>query len=180
MRDLTKKMFADTLIQLMETTPFEKISVQSICKKCEVPRQTFYYHFKDKYELVTWIYYNDVVKVMNESKNLPWEQVLLNNFIKLREKDSFYKEAFKDYGQNALIDYIHNHDVTIYVDMLKEKNIDAEKDKDLMFSIHYHAYACVHMTKHWLLHEPHVTPQMQTKRMIASIPTKLKEVCGIK
>ena len=40
----------------METESFHKISVSDIMLHCQMRRQTFYYHFKDKFELLSWIY----------------------------------------------------------------------------------------------------------------------------
>ena len=57
--NITKSALASALKELMETTPFAKITVSDICAKCNMNRKSFYYHFKDKFDLVNWIY--DVV-----------------------------------------------------------------------------------------------------------------------
>ncbi|HOC34893.1 MAG TPA: TetR family transcriptional regulator, partial [Ruminococcus flavefaciens] len=36
----------------MKTKPLDKIRVTEICRVAEIERPTFYYHFKDKYDLV--------------------------------------------------------------------------------------------------------------------------------
>ena len=51
----TKQAFADALRKLLEQKPFAKISVSHICEECGMNRKSFYYHFKDKYDLVNWI-----------------------------------------------------------------------------------------------------------------------------
>ena len=56
---LTKRVIADSLKELCREKPFDKISVGEIAEKCNINRQTFYYHFQDKYDLLTWIYYED-------------------------------------------------------------------------------------------------------------------------
>ena len=53
---ITKYALAVSLRQLMDTTPFEKISIQDICAACGMSRKSFYYHFPDKYALVNWIF----------------------------------------------------------------------------------------------------------------------------
>lgn len=45
-----------TLIGLMETKSLQEIRVKDLCEKSGADRHTFYYHFRDKYELVAWIY----------------------------------------------------------------------------------------------------------------------------
>ena len=48
----TKQLLAQSLQELMATTPLEKISVNDIVDHANVGRNTFYYHFEDKYDLV--------------------------------------------------------------------------------------------------------------------------------
>ena len=53
---ITKQALAAALKALMQEMPFEKVSVSHICQKCSMNRQSFYYHFQDKYELLNWIF----------------------------------------------------------------------------------------------------------------------------
>ncbi len=52
MADLTKKAIAEGLKELCHHKDFNKISVRDITEQCGLNRQTFYYHFQDKYELL--------------------------------------------------------------------------------------------------------------------------------
>ena len=52
----TKQLLAQSLQELMATTPLEKISVNDIVDHANVGRNTFYYHFEDKYDLVNWYF----------------------------------------------------------------------------------------------------------------------------
>ena len=58
----TKQAFADALRKLLEQKPFAKISVSHICEECGMNRKSFYYHFKDKYDLVNWIFDTEITK----------------------------------------------------------------------------------------------------------------------
>ncbi len=40
-----------------EKKPIDKIRITEICQSAEIERSTFYYHFKDKYELAAWIFF---------------------------------------------------------------------------------------------------------------------------
>ena len=61
--NITKKALADALKELMDTKPFHKISVSDICERCQMNRKSFYYHFKDKYDLMNWIYDTEFIGV---------------------------------------------------------------------------------------------------------------------
>ncbi|MCR5207818.1 MAG: TetR family transcriptional regulator, partial [Eubacterium sp.] len=49
------------LKELMNSKTFDRITVSDITDKCGVHRQTFYYHFQDRYELLDWIIYNELL-----------------------------------------------------------------------------------------------------------------------
>lgn len=57
---ITKKAMANALIELIETEPYDKISINMIVERCELNRKTFYYHFKTKDELFIWAIENEL------------------------------------------------------------------------------------------------------------------------
>jgi len=63
--NITKKALSSALKELIQEKPFEKISVADICQKCNLNRQSFYYHFKDKYDLVNWVFDTEFIAVEN-------------------------------------------------------------------------------------------------------------------
>lgn len=50
----TRKLLSRALFELLETTPYEKISVLDICERAMVHRATFYNHFEDKDHLLEY------------------------------------------------------------------------------------------------------------------------------
>ena len=59
---LTKQAIAGSLKELCSVKAFDKISIGELTKKCGINRQTFYYHFTDKYALLNWIYASDLLE----------------------------------------------------------------------------------------------------------------------
>ena len=64
--NITKNALAVSMKKLMEKKPFSKISVGDICEDCGMNRKSFYYHFRDKYDLVNWIFYVDFIERMEQ------------------------------------------------------------------------------------------------------------------
>ena len=54
MKNLTRQAMADSLRTLLRERPLSRISVRDITEGCHVNRQTFYYHFRDVYDLMFW------------------------------------------------------------------------------------------------------------------------------
>ena len=57
----TKDVISRSFKNLMEKKSFDKITISDISDEAKINRQTFYYHFHDKYELLNTIFYNDVI-----------------------------------------------------------------------------------------------------------------------
>ena len=104
---ITKNAIAESLKKLTKTTPFDKITVSDIASTCGINRQTFYYHFEDKYELLSWIYYKDAfAPVMDNITFDNWDSKLADLFTTMKDNQSFYTNTIKytdDYFQEYLI-----------------------------------------------------------------------------
>ena len=59
MSGFTKEIIAKTFTELLDEKPMSKITVKDIVERCGVNRNTFYYHFKDIYDVLEWIGCND-------------------------------------------------------------------------------------------------------------------------
>ena len=55
MSQTTKRALEASLKKLLLQKPLNKITINDITEDCGVNRMTFYYHFKDIYDLVDWI-----------------------------------------------------------------------------------------------------------------------------
>ena len=62
---IMKEALATALKKLLEKQPLSKISVKYITDYCNISRNTFYYHFQDKYELINWVFYTDMLQNVN-------------------------------------------------------------------------------------------------------------------
>lgn len=99
--NITKKALASSLKELMKKKDFSKINVGDICNLCGMNRTSFYYHFKDKYDLIEWILYTEFMHVVdNCSMDDFWGFLteINNYFYKNRQ---FYISAFAIQGQNS-------------------------------------------------------------------------------
>ena len=51
----TKRKIADCVKQLMKKKEIRKITIQDIMDATNMSRQSFYYHFKDIYDVLEWV-----------------------------------------------------------------------------------------------------------------------------
>ena len=66
---ITKSALCDSLKKLCEQKPFDKISISDITGECGLNRQSFYYHFQDKYELLSYIYLHELFADITKGVN---------------------------------------------------------------------------------------------------------------
>lgn len=60
----TKRALEASLKKLLLRKPLNKITISDITEDCGVNRMTFYYHFKDIYDLVDWILMEDAAEAL--------------------------------------------------------------------------------------------------------------------
>lgn len=102
--NITKNVLASALKELMEEVPFEKINIAHICEKCAMNRKSFYYHFKDKYDLVNWIFDTDFIALSVKRPDDDWEfvEIVCECFY---ENRNFYRRALRVKGQNSFSEH---------------------------------------------------------------------------
>lgn len=102
--EITKSALAASLRDLMKKKELAQITIKDITAQCRVSRNAFYYHFRDKYDLINWIFYSEALPRIESfsTPNSYW-----NGFVNIckymLENRSFYLEVFRYTGQNSLI-----------------------------------------------------------------------------
>ena len=76
----TKKAIAYAFKELLLEKPISKITINDISERCEINRQTFYYHFQDIIDLVEWICIEDAEKNLKELNYSSWQETFIAIF----------------------------------------------------------------------------------------------------
>lgn len=61
----TKIQMAQSLKKFIKGRPFSKITVQDIVADCNINRNTFYYHFENTYDLLSFVYEQEVKNIVD-------------------------------------------------------------------------------------------------------------------
>ncbi len=65
----TKLQMSESLKRLIKDRPFSKITVQDIVSDCSINRNTFYYHFENTYDLLSFTYEQEVKNIVDSFHN---------------------------------------------------------------------------------------------------------------
>ena len=95
MSQITKRAISASLKHLLLQKPLGKITINDIAEDCGINRMTFYYHFKDIYDLVEWSCLEDARRALEEKKTHDtWQQGLLQIFEAVRENKPFILNVY--------------------------------------------------------------------------------------
>ena len=107
MSQVTKRALESSLKKLLLEKPLHKITVSDITDDCGINRMTFYYHFKDIYDLVEWSCQEDASRALAGKKTYEtWQQGLLQIFEAVQENKPFilnvYRSVSREQVENSL------------------------------------------------------------------------------
>lgn len=109
MSDLTKRALARALMETLKDTPFEKIKVQDLTSSCGLTRNTFYYHFKDMYDLLSYVFISELEsleKKYNDNQN--WEGGLEQGLNYIYQNRKAIKNIYESANQDIIVKYVMN------------------------------------------------------------------------
>lgn len=152
MANATKHLLADSLKDMLAIKTIDKITVKEICENCNVNRQTFYYNFRDIYDLVEWILDDDLEnRVDNKTTYETWRLGIHAVFDYARENQYFVLNAFHSSSLPALGRYLKSRCKPIILKMIEDRNCGqnlSEENKD--FVADFYSAQIVNIVCEWI------------------------------
>ena len=118
---LTKSALTRSFKGLILEQPFSKISVGDICKSCDLNRKSFYYHYKDKYDLANSIFDNEFPFLSYDASYNDID-VLKALCRYLGTNRAYYKKLLSTEGQNSFYDHLRIRLKTYFQKRLSDKS----------------------------------------------------------
>jgi probable dihydroxyacetone kinase regulator len=164
---ITKKALAASIKHLMKTIPLAKISIHEIVDNCGLNRQTFYYHFKDKFDLVNWIYFTEVTESISDCKHYEnWTDGMFRTLSYLMKNNSFYINALNTPGQNAFDGYFFEVGYELIMGVINDLSIGMKvSDKDKKFIADFYTHAFVGIIVQWIKSGMKDSPQTMVDKI---------------
>lgn len=147
-----KEQMANSLKKPMAKNSFQKITIQDIANDCGINRYTFYYHFKDIYDLLAWTFQRDALALIEKSENcLTWQEAFRLFLLNIKENRQAYRCAINSLGQETLRATCYqeaNHLMRLFLsDSLETHKISEEY---LSFLSDFYAAALGGMIMEWI------------------------------
>lgn len=139
MGNSTKRVLADAMKARLEKTKLENITIKDITGDCGLNRQTFYYHFKDIYDLTEWIFEEEINKLLSENlEDITLKSVLLLLSEHYKKNERTILHAYKSMDRNLLDRFLRQWMEPILDNLVREKAAGKNiAEEDIKFIIDF-------------------------------------------
>ena len=129
MTNATKLALEESLKRLLLKKPLDKITINDLTTDCGISRMTFYYHFKDIYDLVEWSCLEDArIALQGKKTSSTWHEGLLQIFDAVMENKPFILNVYRSVGREQIENYLF----ALTCDLLM--GVVTEKSKDILIT----------------------------------------------
>lgn len=174
--NITKHALAAALRDLMAEMPFEKINVAQICERCNMNWKS--YHFKDKYDLVNWIFDTEFIAVLkkeNWCSNYEERWALIEKSCQyFYENHSFYRKALQIKGQNSFSEHFREYIRPLLTDRMF--NLLGEEQPD-EFALDFLTDAVMCAMERWLRTKECMPPEQFVEKIKSLTEDCARSIC---
>lgn len=143
MKDRTKMALAQALQDLLRTKSLEEVRVSELCSRCGLQRQSFYYHFQDKYDLAAWIFLQDFSGGFSANEYRLSLGCIAEILRTVYEKKEFYLRIMTDRSQNLPLITMEEHIYQFCLDLYRRWNDAADLPEQLCIKVRFLVYGAM-------------------------------------
>ena len=175
-RQSTKELLAESLKELAKFKAVDKITIKELTKNCGLTSPTFYNNFRDKYDLMAWIYNQKVeASLKNFGRGDSFEDVICKWMEVVREDENFYTNILKNaVGQNSFRYATNDHAINLLKEWIKARHNLRELTPEICFCLRFYMRAISELVNDWALDKWDLTPREMAKFFLAAMPAPLK------
>lgn len=167
MSQVTKRALEQSLKNLLLKKPLTKITVGDITDDCGINRMTFYYHFKDIYDLVEWSCLEDAKRALDEKKTYDtWQQGLLQIFKAVQENKPFILNVYRCVHREQVEEYLQPLVDQLLLNVINEEAAGITvRDEDKQFIAQVYSYMFIGLMLDWIKDDMHEDPQQIVEKL---------------
>ena len=171
MSQVTKRALEASLKSLLLQKPLSKITVTDITEDCGINRMTFYYHFKDIYDLVEWCCQEDASRALAGKKTYEtWQQGLLQIFEAVRENKPFILNVYRSVSREQVENYLYKVTYALLDGVVEEQAQGMSvRQEDKAFLATLYQYMFVGLMLDWIKSDMKEDPQAIVSRLELAI-----------
>ena len=167
MSQVTKRALEQSLKNLLLKKPLTKITVGDITEDCGINRMTFYYHFKDIYDLVEWSCLEDAKRALEEKKTYDtWQQGFLQIFKAVQENKPFILNVYRCVHREQVEKYLQPLVDQLLLNVINEEAAGITvRDEDKQFIAQVYSYMFIGLMLDWIKDDMREDPQQIAEKL---------------
>ena len=152
MSQVTKRALEASLKNLLLKKPLSKITINDITEDCGISRMTFYYHFKDIYDLVEWSCLEDAKRALEGKKTYEtWQQGILQIFEAVLDNKPFILNVYRSVSREHVENYLFKLTYDLLIGVVNEKSAGMTvREEEKEFIADFYKYAFVGVMLNWV------------------------------
>lgn len=152
MSNTTKLALEASLKKLLQNKKIDKITIADLTTDCGISRMSFYYHFKDIYDLVEWICEEDGRRILQGKKTYDtWQEGMSQIFEAVLENRHFILNVYSAVSREKIENYLYKLTYALIAGVVEEKsNGTALKETDKIFIAEFYKYGFVGVMLDWI------------------------------
>ncbi|MBO8436926.1 MAG: TetR/AcrR family transcriptional regulator [Spirochaetes bacterium] len=180
MSDITRKAIADALKRLLMEKPLSRVTVMDIAAECGISRMTFYYHFRDIYDLVGWIISSDIAIILSGRKTHDtWQDGFLSVFQAVEKNHVFVFNVYNSMSREQLERSLTGPVTELLLSVLKEATVQKKlKDDEMFFIASFYSYAFIGVMLDWIGSGMREKPELMIKRIECVMAGSFENAAG--
>lgn len=162
----TKKALAESLKNLLLQKPLNKITISDIADDCGINRMTFYYHFKDIYDLVEWTCAEEAAQAMEGKKTYDtWQEGFLNIFSAVQANKPLIMNVYRCVSRERIEQYLNPLICSLILGVVEEKSAEIPvSEADKRFIANFYEYAFIGVMLEWIDNNMREEPSVLVER----------------
>ena len=167
MSQITKRALEQSLKNLLQQKPLSKITISDITEDCGISRMTFYYHFKDIYDLVGWACAEDAARALQNKKTYDtWQQGFVQIFHAVRENKVFVMNVYRCVNREQVEKYLVPLTDQLIMGVITERAAGMTvREADQQFIAQVYSYAFVGIMLDWIRDDMRADPEELVNRL---------------
>lgn len=167
MSQITKRALEQSLKNLLQQKPLSKIAISDITEDCGISRMTFYYHFKDIYDLVEWACAEDAARALQNKKTYDtWQQGFVQIFHAVRENKVFVMNVYRCVNREQVEKYLVPLTDQLIMGVITERAAGMTvREADQQFIAQVYSYAFVGIMLDWIRDDMRADPEELVNRL---------------
>lgn len=158
----TKQAMYHALKKLITTKSINKITIKDITDTCGLNRQTFYYHFKDIYDLLEWSFQEEFrfIDSYLQKPEYTWEEIFAGSVKYISQNKYICQCIVCGLARDQLILSLHNSIYEIVRKIiLRSLSQNQIPEKYLDFTARFYTYALSNYLFDWVKNGMLETPE---------------------